>query len=371
MVNTMGGRYGAGRSKARTDSVDRESNALVGGRVGDFRALGRRPGRGCGGIERLAGRDAAGGDSQVSERLGIIVAFAAIYLIWGSTYLAIANVVTDVPPVFMVVVRGFFAGALLYLWSRRRGGAPIRGREVLQMMPTAALLFGGGYVLVGWAEQHVASGPAALLNSTTPAWVVLFEWLNGRRARPQIWFAFALLLGFLGVSVLVRGGGEGAMPLLPVLALIGSSVSWAAGTLRTRLSAQGDPLRNAAVQLITGGFLLLPFSAATGEFGVVLNGLATSSLLALLYLVIIGSLVAYTAYVWLLHRVAASKVASHSYVNPLIAVVLGSVLGGESFYMSTIVAALLILTSVFFIVREKPLPARDKTPAIAPRRAAA
>ena len=307
----------------------------------------------------------------MSERLGIVVAFAAIYLIWGSTYLAIAHVVTDVPPVFMVAVRGFFAGGLLYLWARRRGGAPIKGREMLEMMPTAALLFGGGYVLVGWAEQHVASGPAALLNSTTPAWVVLFEWLKGRRMRPQMWFAVALLLGFLGVSVLVRGGGDGALPLIPVLALIGSSVAWAAGTLRTRMSANGDPLRNAAVQLITGGFLLLPLSAGTGEFTAVLAGLATSSLLALLYLVIVGSLVGYTAYVWLLHRVSASKVASHSYVNPLIAVAVGSVLGGEPFYLSTIVAAVLILTSVFFIVREKPLPAREIAPPIEPRRAAA
>jgi drug/metabolite transporter (DMT)-like permease len=307
----------------------------------------------------------------MTERIRIAIAFAAIYLIWGSTYLAIGMVVTDVPPVFMVAVRGLLAGGVLYLWTRRRGGAAVTARELLTMVPTAALLFGGGYVLVGWAEQHVASGPSALLNSTTPAWVVLFEWLNRNRARPKSWFGFALALGFVGVCVLVRGNGDGALPVVPVIALIAASVAWAAGTLRTKTHANGDPLRNAAIQLLTGGFLLLPVSVATGELPRVLHGLATQSLLALLYLVVVGSLIGYTAYVWLLHHVAASKVASHAYVNPLIAVALGAVLANEPFHVTTIVAALLILTSVFFIVREKAVVVRTSVPLAEPRRTAA
>jgi drug/metabolite transporter (DMT)-like permease len=294
------------------------------------------------------------------ERISIIAAFAAIYLIWGSTYLAIASAVVDVPPVFMVAVRGLLAGGVLYFWARRRGAAPVTAHELLAMVPTASLLFGGGYVLVGWAEQHVASGPAALLNSTTPAWVVLFEWFNRRRGRPNTAFLLALAVGVLGVTLLVRGSGDGQLPIVPALALVAASVAWAAGTLRTRLHADGDPMRNAAVQLLTGGFLLLPLSAGLGELRAVTSGLATSSLLALAYLVTAGSLVGYTAYVWLLHRVSASKVASHAYVNPLIAVLVGAVVANEQVYSMTVAAALLILVSVFFIVREKAVPAHSR-----------
>ncbi|HEY0809018.1 MAG TPA: EamA family transporter [Longimicrobiales bacterium] len=289
----------------------------------------------------------------MGERAGIVIAFAAVYLIWGSTYLAIGVAVTDVPPVFMVAVRGLLAGVVLYAWARWRGARAVSGRELLAMVPTAALLFGGGYVGVGWAEQYVPSGPAALLNATTPAWVVLFEWLTRRRQRPAFRFAIALGLGLGGVALLVGGrGSSGGVPVLPALALVAASIGWAAGTIRARAAAHGDPVRDAAVQLLTGGLLLLPVSVVF-ESDEVLRGFATSSLLALAYLVTVGSLMGYSAYVWLLHHVPATKVASHAYVNPLIAVLVGAGLGGEQIYTTTIGAALLILVSVFFIVRER------------------
>jgi drug/metabolite transporter (DMT)-like permease len=293
----------------------------------------------------------------MSERWKIGVAFAGIYLIWGSTYLAIARTVADVPPIFMVCVRGMLAGGILYLWVRRRGGPAVTWREVAAMIPTSALLFGGGYVLVGWAEQSVASGPAALLNATTPAWVVLFEWLAGRRARPSLRFVIALALGVAGVGVLVgvRGDDASAMPLLEAFALIGASVAWGAGTLRASIRANGDPVRDAAVQLLTGGLLLLPFSALFGEMPHVAEGFTTASLAALGYLVVVGSLMGYSAYVYLLHHVPASKVASHSYVNPLIAVILGAGIAGEQLTYPMIAAAVLILVSVAFIVGEPKL----------------
>ena len=296
----------------------------------------------------------------MSERWKVGVAFAAIYLIWGSTYLAIAKTVADVPPIFMVAVRGLLAGGILYLWARRHGGRAVTLRELAAMVPTAALLFGGGYVLVGWAEQSVESGPAALLNATTPAWVVLFEWLSGRRARPSMRFAIALGLGVAGVGLLVgvRGEDASAMPLLSALALIGASVAWGAGTLRARIHANGDPVRDAAVQLLTGGLLLLPFSALFGEMPHVADGFTTASLSALGYLVVVGSLMGYSAYVYLLHHVPASKVASHSYVNPLIAVIVGAALAGEQLTYPMIVAAALILVSVAFIVGEPKAGAR-------------
>jgi drug/metabolite transporter (DMT)-like permease len=310
----------------------------------------------------------------MSQRSSVYAAFAAVYLIWGSTYLAIGKTVIDVPPVFMVAVRGVLAGAVLYAWVRWRGGRAVAGRELLAMVPTATLLFGGGYVLVAWAEQYVPSGPAALLNATTPAWVVLFEWLSRKRVRPKLTFAFALGLGLGGVALLVGGrGASGGVPLLPAVGLVAASVAWAGGTLRARAQAQGDPVRDAAVQLLTGGLLLLPVSLVLGEGRAVVQGFATSSLLALAYLIVVGSLVGYSAYVWLLHNVSASKVSSHAYVNPLIAVLVGAALAGEKIYGTTVGAAALILVSVFFIVRERAVvkPARESVqPSPRPRIAA-
>lgn len=284
----------------------------------------------------------------------IAAAFGAIYLIWGSTYLAIAVAVEDVPPVFMVAVRGLLAGGVLYFLARRRGAEPFQLREIVAMVPTASLLFGGGYVLVGWAEQQVPSGAAALLNSTTPVWVVLFEWFARRRGRPDLRFLAALTLGVIGVAILVGGNGQGSLPIVPALAVVVASVAWAAGTVQTRLHANGDPGRKAGLQLVTGGLLLLPVSALSGEIPDVMDGFTTRSLAAMAYLVIAGSLVGYSAYVWLLHQVSASKVASHAYVNPLIAVVLGAALASEHLYPTTLIAALLILISVFYVVKEKP-----------------
>ena len=310
----------------------------------------------------------------MSVRASVYLAFAAVYLIWGSTYLAIGITVAEVPPVFLVAVRGLLAGGVLYAWARWRGARPVTGREIVAMLPTALLLFGGGYVLVAWAEQYVPSGPAALMNATTPAWVVLFEWISRRRQRPSLLFAGALGLGLGGVALLVNGGASGAsVPVLPALALVIASIGWAGGTLRARRNAHGDPVRDAAVQLLTGGFMLLPASLMLGEGRAVANGFATSSLLALAYLVVVGSLIGYSAYVWLLHHVDAAKVSSHAYVNPLVAVLVGAALAGEKIYATTIVAAALILVSVFFIVRERKfasIPQESAQPSPRPRIAA-
>ena len=156
----------------------------------------------------------------------------------------------------------------------------------------------------------------------------------------------------MGVLVSVRGDGASALPLLPALALIGASIAWGAGTLRARMHANGDPVRDAAVQLLTGGLLLLPFSALFGEMPHVAAGFTTALLASLGYLVVVGSLMGYSAYVYLLHNVPASKVASHSYVNPLIAVIIGAAIAGEKLTHPMIVAAVLILVSVAFIVGE-------------------
>lgn len=303
---------------------------------------------------------------QRVNRWGIAAAFAAIYLIWGSTYLAIGVAVATIPPVFMVAVRGLVAGAVLYAWSRARGGRAVTMQELYATVPTAALLFGGGYVLVGWAEQYVPSGPAALLNSTSPAFVVLLEWWRGGRARPRVRILLGLALGVFGVSTLVLGGGDAAVVAHPLAAgaLLLASAAWAAGTVRAHDHAASDPSRTAAVQLLTGAALLFPVSLLAGEFDMVSSGrIETRSLIALAYLTVFGSLVGYSAYVWLLHQVSAARVASHSYVNPLIAVILGAVLAKEALSGAIIVAAVSIVAAVVFIVRDRQ---SDKTDRRAP-----
>jgi drug/metabolite transporter (DMT)-like permease len=283
----------------------------------------------------------------------VVVAFSAIYVIWGSTYYAVGEAVVTVPPVFMVVVRGFLAGGVLYAWSRRRGGAPLSARELAAAAPAAALLFGGGYVLVGWAEQHIASGPAALLNASSPAFVVLLEWARGLRRRPGFLLLAGLAAGAAGVVLLVRAGGTGADGIEPLaaFALVAASFAWASGSLLASRQQSADPFRAAAVQLLAGAIMLLPVSAGAGELSTVVSGtMSGRSLGALAYLFLLGSVVGYSAYVWLLHHVAASKVASHSYVNPVIAVLLGATVGGEPLDLPTAVAAGLVALSVLAIV---------------------
>jgi drug/metabolite transporter (DMT)-like permease len=306
---------------------------------------------------------------ESQKAVGVLIAFALIYLIWGSTYYAIGQTVATVPPIFMVIVRGLLAGGVLLLWSRLRGGEPLRGRELIQAAPIAALLFGGGYVLVGWAEQRIPTGMAALLNASSPAFVVLVEWAKGLRGRPTRGIVLGLSSGVVGVALLVVQSQmtTGEVDLLAAGALVLASAAWALGSVLAGRRRSGEPARAAAIQLITGALILLPVSAVGGEFGPVLSGALTSeSLVALGYLVVFGSLVGFTAYVWLLQRVPAAKVASHSYVNPLIAVIVGAVLGGEPLNAGTIVAAGLIVFSVVQIVRSKQSRAETRAPARAP-----
>ncbi|MGH7468420.1 MAG: EamA family transporter, partial [Longimicrobiales bacterium] len=198
-----------------------------------------------------------------TEWLRLVGAFAAIYLIWGATYLAIAVTVETVPPVFMVAMRGAVAGGALYVIGRLRGEAPLRLKEISAAVPNAILLFGGGYVLVSWAAQHLATGVAALLNATIPAFVVLIEWWTGRRTRPRGWVVGGLLSGLSGIALLVMGriGCNEGVALIPAGVMLAASFFWALGSVRAGKENAGTPLRQAAVQLLTSALLLLPVSA--------------------------------------------------------------------------------------------------------------
>jgi len=310
-----------------------------------------------------------------NDLAGKLAAFAAIYLIWGSTYLAIAVGVETIPPLLMIGVRCLVAGGLLYAFARLRGAPPAGAAAWREAWIAGALLFAGGQGVLAWAEQRVPSGTAALLLATTPMFVALFGWSGGfvaggrPRTRPTTMSGPALLLGLVGAGLVV-GGGAGGGPLdgLGVAALLFASMSWAAGTMRAGSAHDHSPERRAATHLIAGGTLLMAAGVITGEAGALDPGVASlRSLLALAYLIVFGTIIAYSAFVWLLSRTDPERVASHAYVNPAVAVFLGGTVGGESLTPSTLLGAAVVVLSVVLLVTPRAGgTARSRPPRPAP-----
>ena len=293
--------------------------------------------------------DTSTGTRQASM-LHIALALGAVYVIWGSTYLAIRFAIETIPPFLMAATRYLTAGTLIYAWSRLRG-APrptlIQWRSAL-ILGAFLLMVGNGAVV--WAEQHVDSGLAALLISTEPLWIVILVWLRTGRKRPDWRVIAGLVLGFLGLMLLVRPG-SGSVNALGALALVMASLSWAWGSIYgQRAPLPSSPLTTTGIQMLSGGFLLLLVSSLTGEQSrFALAAVSAKSLLALGYLIFFGAIVAFTAYVWLLRVAPPVLVSTYAYVNPVVAVLLGWVFAGEPLTGKTLVAAAVILTGVAMI----------------------
>jgi drug/metabolite transporter (DMT)-like permease len=283
----------------------------------------------------------------------IALALGAVYLLWGSTYLAMRLAIVTIPPWLMAGTRHFSAGATLYAFARLRGAA----RPRLVHWRSAAvigfllLMIGNGGVV--WAEQRVTSGMAALLICSEPMWIVLFAWLRRDGRRPSLRVVAGLLLGFAGLVVLVQaGGGEAAaVDRLGALALLLASISWAAGSLYVQRATLPDsPLLATAMQMLCGGVLLLATGVLTGEPArLALRSVSVSSALAVLYLIIFGSLIGYTAYTWLLRVTSPVLVSTYAYVNPVVAVFLGWLLVREPVTPGTLAGAAVILSGVALI----------------------
>ena len=315
----------------------------------------------------------AKGAAKAPSMLQVMVALGAVYVIWGSTYLAIRFAIETVPPFLMAGARYLTAGALLYAWSRLRGAprpSPVHWRSALLL---GALLLLGGNGGVVWAEQHVSSGLVALLVSTEPLWIVLLVWLRSRQERPGPRVIAGLLLGFVGLVILVKPGSQGGVSLIGAGVVLVASMSWAYGSLfsqRARLPA--SPLLSTGMQMLAGGSLLTAAGLLTGEPAhFALAQVSTKSLLALAYLIVFGAVVAFTAYVWLLKVASPVLVSTYAYVNPLVAVFLGWALAGEPITRGTLVAAAVILTGVGLIssAQRKPVAAEGageekETPAL-------
>jgi drug/metabolite transporter (DMT)-like permease len=297
-------------------------------------------------------------DSGRPPRTAIVLGFAAIYLVWGSTYLAIRFAVETLPPFLMLFARFFTAGVLMYAFLRLRGEPRPGRREWAGGAVVGGLLLLGGTGAVGWAEQWIPSGLAALIVAIVPVWMVVLDWIGPARRRPTGAVIAGLVLGLVGVAVLVGpvdlSGGD-RMQFIGSAVVVFGTLSWATGSVYgSRLPHPSSSWMSAALQMMAGGLLLLVFGTALGEWSRVDPGLVSArSVGALLYLIVFGSLIAFGAYVFLLRHEPPARVGSYAYVNPVVAVFLGWALAAEPVTARTIVAAAIILTGVVLIVTHR------------------
>lgn len=282
---------------------------------------------------------------SLRRRLAVPFALFALYIIWGSTYLAIRVAVVTIPPFLMGGSRFLFAGCLLYGFLRWRGMPNPAAREWGAAAIVGACLLAGGNGLVGFAEKSVASGLAALLIGTVPLWAALFA---GFWERWPTWVeGVGLILGFGGIVLLNAGSSLHGHPLAALI-LIVASVSWAFGSVWGRHLPMPPGLMASAAEMIMGGVMMMAVGAVRGER---LHSLPSSaSLLAVLYLIAFGSLIAFSAYTYLLQNVRPALATSYAYVNPVVAVLLGAVLLGEAITGAEIVALIVILAAVGLVV---------------------
>jgi drug/metabolite transporter (DMT)-like permease len=288
------------------------------------------------------------------HRWKTLLAFAIIYLVWGSTFLAIRVGVREVPPFLLAGMRFFVAGAVLYAWMRAKCTPSPTRREWGSVSLLAVLIFVMDYGLVFWAEQRVPSGITAVMLATIPVFMTLAEILLLRTQRLTLRLAFALLVGMGGVAVLVSrsaGFGESPVDTSGAVALVVAAIGWSLGSVLTRkLPLPESKVMSSGAQMLAGGIFLILTAMMLGEFkGLDLKAVSYGAWLALAYLIVAGSIVAFTAYVWLIHHESPTKVGTYAYVNPVVAVLVGYFLGGEALGARTVLGTLLVLVSVVVI----------------------
>jgi drug/metabolite transporter (DMT)-like permease len=294
------------------------------------------------------------GKRSHASRAQIIAAFASIYLVWGSTYLAIRYAIETIPPFIMGGIRFLISGALLYLWARSRGAPRPTRIHWRNAIIAGAFLLVGGNGAVMWAEQVVPSGLTALLVSILPFWLVIIEWVRPPRRRPGTAVLVGLVVGFIGIIVLVGPsgiGGHGDVSPIGALVLILGSLSWAIGSFWSRDAQLPESgLLTTGMEMLGGGALLLLVGALTREFsGFDLHGVSKASAAGLLYLISFGSLIGFTSYIWLLDKVSPARLGTYAYVNPIVAVLLGWAVAGERLSIRTGIAAAIVICAVALI----------------------
>jgi drug/metabolite transporter (DMT)-like permease len=283
-----------------------------------------------------------------------LLAFGIIYFVWGTTFLAIRIGVHEIPPFLMAALRFIVAGGALYSWMLAKGERSPTPRQWMAASCISIFIFVFDYGLLFWAEQRVPSGVAAVMLAMIPVFMALSEIIFLRTQRLTVRLALALLTGIGGVAVLMsRSLNLSGAPIdkLGALALIVASMSWSFGSVLTRkLILPPSKAMSSGAQMLTGGVLLAFTAGALGEFrGFHPSAVSRGAWVALLYLIVAGSIIGFTAYVWLIHHESPTKVATYAYVNPVVAVLVGYFLGGETLGLRTILGTLFVLTSVVVI----------------------
>lgn len=293
-------------------------------------------------------------------RLALVMAFGAVYLIWGSTYLAIRFAIETLPPFLMAGTRFLVAGSVLYAWCRLRGAPRAEPAHWRAASISGFFMLFMGVGGVTWAEQIVPSGLAALVVATVPVWLTLMGWVGPDGTRPRLAEGAGIVLGLVGVALLVAPGeallGGGDVDPVGGAVIVGASIAWAFGSLHSKVSAGPDShLFGVALLMLAGGGWLILAALATGEFwDLSMRGVSTLSFFSLLYLIVFGSIVAFSAYVWLLKVATPAQVGTYAFVNPVVAVFLGWLLADEPVTPRTVLAACVIVVGVALTVWRRP-----------------
>jgi drug/metabolite transporter (DMT)-like permease len=290
-----------------------------------------------------------------------LLAFAMIYFVWGSTFLAIRIGVHEVPPFLLAAMRFSIAGVVLYLWMVLKGERSPTARQWMSVVFLALLIFVLDYGMLFWAEQHVPSGVAAVMLATIPVFMALSEIIILRTQKLTIRLATALLIGLGGVAVLVSHTlnlGDAPIDRRGAVALMIAAITWSLSAALTRkLPLPDSKVMSSGAQMLAGGLLLGLTSAVLGEFHRFHPAaVSRAAWVSLLYLIVAGSIIAFTAYVWLIHHESPTRVGTYAYVNPVVAVLLGYFFGGEGLGIRTVLGTAFVLVSVVIITTtKKPL----------------
>jgi drug/metabolite transporter (DMT)-like permease len=293
-----------------------------------------------------------------NQNLKSLLAFGAIYIIWGSTYLAIRYAVETIPPLMMIGTRSLTAGIILYLLSRFKNKEKIQKENIIPLLTIGAMFFLVGHGLLAWSQQYVPSGMAAVLVTGEPIFIIGIEWLFLKDTRINLKGILGILLGCGAIVYLIASNQHSELSnndFLPSALIVLCTLSWGGGAVYSRVAkVPRSPLLTSGMELIFGGILVMIISFLIGEpsrFHI--SQVTLKSFLGLVYLIVFGSVIAFSAYVWLLGHTSATRISTHTFVNPVIAVFLGWLLANEHITIALLIATLIIIISVYLVLHRK------------------
>jgi len=299
------------------------------------------------------------------QHLKTLLAFGAIYIIWGSTYLATRYAVETIPPLMMIGIRSMSAGLILYFLSRFKSKEKVKGEHVLPLFTLGTMFFLFGHGLLAWSLQYVPSGMAAVLVSAEPLWIIGIEWFFLKDTRVKLRGISGLFLGFGAIVYLITstaGSSTSNNDFFASALIVACTLSWGGGAVYARVAnVPKSPMLSSGLELIFGGALVLISSYIIGEPARFhLNQVSLKSFFGLFYLITFGSVIAFSAYIWLLGNTSATRISTHTYVNPVIAIFLGWLIANEQITTALLVATAIIILAVYLILYDQHLEKKSK-----------